>query len=185
MYGLPDSWAGWAAKRGGKGLYRGLNNLNYKGKPTFSLKDAGKTTGGTRITLELKRVRIYHHKLRMELNTPRGELWRELEGMARLAHKGAKSQVGVKTGALQRSIYKRHLGNLTGQYIVIGSDKRYALAHHEGTRPHVITASPGGKLKFTKNGKQIFTKQVNHPGTKPNPYLTSQLKYFKRPIVIH
>lgn len=183
MYGLPDSWTGLAVKKTTKGLYRGFNRSTGWGK-AFRFVPAGRTTGGTRIQLELKRVRIYHHKLRMELNTPAGELWKTLEKRAIVAQAKAKAQVGVRTGALKSSIYKRHLGNVTGQYIVIGSSKRYALAHHEGTRPHVITASPGGKLKFVKNGKQIFTSQVNHPGTKPNPYLRNQLKSFVRPIVI-
>jgi len=182
MYGLPDSWSGLAAKKITRRLYRGFTKGT--GGSAFKLAPAGRTTGGTRISIELKRVRIYKHKLRVELNTPAGELWRELEKRAKVAQAGAKVQVGVQTGALQKSIYKRHLGNATGQYIVIGSSKRYALAHHEGTRPHVITASPGGKLKFVKNGKQIFTSQVRHPGTKPNPYLRNQLKHFVKPIVI-
>lgn len=183
MYGLPDSWSGLAAKKVTKRLYRGFTR-STGGSSAFRFVQAGRTTGGTRINLELKRVRIYNHKLRMELNTPAGELWRKLEKRAIIAQAGAKAQVGVRTGALKSSIYKRHLGNATGQYIVIGSSRRYALAHHEGTRPHVITASPGGKLKFVKNGKQIFTSQVNHPGTKPNPYLRNQLKHFIKPIVI-
>jgi len=75
-----------------------------------------------------------------------------------------------------RSTHKRHLGNFTGQYLWIGSEAKYALAHHEGTRAHVITPKEAdGKLVFFKGNRMIVTKRVMHPGTKPNPYLKSAL----------
>lgn len=41
-----------------------------------------------------------------------------------------------------------------------------------GTKPHVIKAKPGKALKFkTSEGKEIIVKQVNHPGTRPNPFV--------------
>ena len=42
----------------------------------------------------------------------------------------------------------------------------------EGTRPHVIRPRrPDGVLRFTAgSGEIVFTREVHHPGTAPNPY---------------
>lgn len=126
-----------------------------------------------------KVIKVNVEALHNELNTSKGELWRWLHKKGERAVLGAKSKVGVRTGVLQRSIHMRHLGNATGQYLWIGSDRSHALAHHQGTRPHIITPTPPKKLlKFSKGGNMIYTHRVNHPGTKKNEYLSSQLRHF-------
>lgn len=137
-----------------------------------------------RIELSLTNVRINDRTLRTYLNTSAGPLWGVLDRRALEVQKLAQAKVGVRTGALRASIYKRHLGNFTGQFIVIGSDKSYARDHHEGTKPHKIMASPGGKLSFSRGGRQIFASSVNHPGNKPNRYLTSFLTVFTKPNIV-
>lgn len=122
---------------------------------------------------------INEAKLREELNTPAGELWKWLHKRGEKAVIGAKRQVGVQTGALKRSIHMKHTGNLTGQYLWIGSTRGHALVHHEGSKPHLITPnSPNQVLKFSRGSRVVFARQVMHPGTKPNPYLSSQLRHF-------
>lgn len=124
-------------------------------------------------------VTFYPEALHAELNTNKGGLWRWLNKKGERAVLGAKSKVGVRTGTLQRSIRMRHLGNATGQYVWIGSDRMHALIHHEGTRPHTISPNPPKKLlRFNKGGAVIYSQKVNHPGSKPNHYLTSQLRHF-------
>lgn len=39
-----------------------------------------------------------------------------------------------------------------------------------GTRPHKIKAK-GGVLHFKVNGRDVFAKEVNHPGTPAQPFL--------------
>jgi len=39
-----------------------------------------------------------------------------------------------------------------------------------GTRPHVIRPYRAKALRFEVGGRVVFAQQVNHPGTKPNPY---------------
>lgn len=86
----------------------------------------------------------------------------------------AKRQVGVRTGRLQRSIkVDQTLRPLTGAYI--GSNVRYALLHHEGSRAHPIAATPGRMLAFQRNGKRVYARKVLHPGTRPNRFLTDNL----------
>lgn len=41
-----------------------------------------------------------------------------------------------------------------------------------GTPPHKITGKNGGYLKFQMNGTTMFRRSVNHPGTKPRPFMT-------------
>ncbi|MCY0957747.1 hypothetical protein [Streptomyces sp. H27-H5] len=45
----------------------------------------------------------------------------------------------------------------------------------EGTRPHVIRARRAKYLKFDVGGTTLFRKQVNHPGSQANDFLTKAL----------
>lgn len=142
-----------------------------KGKPSISSTQP--------FSYKFRHLVIFDAKLRVELQTPAGGLWKWMEKQGNKAVLGAKRQVGVKTGELRNSIHKRHLANFTGQYLWIGSTKSYALAHHEGTRPHTISPTPPRTLlRFSKGSRVIYTPMVNHPGTKPNKYLSSQLRHF-------
>jgi hypothetical protein len=49
----------------------------------------------------------------------------------------------------------------------------YALDVHDGTRPHRIEPrDPDGVLRFEgSDGGIVYTKYVNHPGTRPRPFL--------------
>lgn len=40
-----------------------------------------------------------------------------------------------------------------------------------GTVPHVIRARNAKALRFQMGGQTVFVRSVNHPGTKPDPYL--------------
>lgn len=128
-------------------------------------------------------TKLYDDKLLQFLNTPRSgdpwDLWKYLEQQGNKAVHGAKRMVGVRSGALRKNISKRHLGNFTGQYLTVGADKPYALLHHEGTKPHIITPQNGKILHFRQGTRSVFTTIVHHPGTKPNPYLRAQLIHFR------
>jgi hypothetical protein len=92
----------------------------------------------------------------------------------------AKMQVGRKTGALGRSIKMTHTRTAIGQTLTISASSPIAFYHHEGTRPHLITARDGGFLKFSGKGGVTYARTVRHPGTKPNRFLSDQLKFFRR-----
>lgn len=49
----------------------------------------------------------------------------------------------------------------------------YALDVHDGTGPHRIEPrDPNGVLRFTgSDGGIVYAKYVNHPGTRPRPFL--------------
>jgi hypothetical protein len=170
MYGLPDSIGGYYAKK----LIK--RSASMRG---------GKATRGTAFGFSLSKLDIDYVQLHAVLNTPAGNLWKALERRGDAIVRGAKRQVGVKTGALRASIHMRHLGNRTGQYLWIGSTKNYALAHHEGTKPHTITPSTAPVLVFRSGSKIVKTAVVKHPGTRPNRYLTTPMrKNLARPIIV-
>lgn len=135
---------------------------------------------------------------RYEFNTPgTGSVgtWLHKEGVKMVA--GAKAQVERRrrtpaivrtpTHRLASSIHMRHLGNVTGQYLWIGSKVDYAYFVHEGTKPHKIKPrATGGTLVFrTKGSGGVITHratEVDHPGItrrRRNPFLSDQLKHLR------
>lgn len=100
------------------------------------------------------------------------ELWRR----AKMVEFAAKGLVGKDSGRLVRNISTSSELRAPYWWFRITADTPYALAHHRGTRPHLIT----GDLKFTTHGKTVHARVVHHPGTKGNPYLRGALPVFFR-----
>lgn len=113
------------------------------------------------------------------LNNPRGPVGAYLFVKGAKIREQARLQVGVDTGALKSSIHVRQGRTGPGQYVEVGSPLSHALMHHEGTKPHVIMPSRAQMLRFSAGGRIIYTRKVNHPGTRPNRYLTDQLYLIK------
>lgn len=108
--------------------------------------------------------------------SPGGMTGRHLKVVAKMVQTDARVLVGKRTGKLARSIT---VGRVTrdprGLEVEVGSNLHYAYAHHQGTRPHIITARPGSVMRFTSKGRRVMTTVVHHPGTKPNRYLLNAL----------
>ena len=119
----------------------------------------------------------YRSVIHYEMYNRYGLVARYLHKIANRINMGAKAQVGVETGRLRKSIKITHFQAPFGAAVKIGSDVHYALLHHEGSKPHLITPKEkNGVLVFTKGAKMVVTKRVMHPGTKPNRYLSDQLR---------
>lgn len=119
---------------------------------------------------------IYKPVLNFELNDTRGMTGVYMAKLGRKIVVDAKSQAGFKTGRLKNSIKMQHTRDTKGQQLRIGSNLPYALAHHEGTKPHlIIPKAPNKVLTFRKGAAIIRTDLVRHPGTRANHYLTDQL----------
>lgn len=110
------------------------------------------------------------------LYSPNGEVGTYLLKLGARVALLAKSQVGVDTGALKASINYRLVRRGSGLTAVIGSNNRVALMHHQGTRPHIIVPRRAQTLRFYSHGRIVYSKLVHHPGTKPNRYLTDNLR---------
>lgn len=122
------------------------------------------------------KINILKTELDFVLNNPSGDVGRYLARKGRLVTMAAKGQAGVRTGALRASIHMRHLRDSRGQFVRVGSALNYAYLHHEGTKPHVITPNRAQVLRFANRGRIIYAHAVMHPGTKPNRYLTDNLR---------
>jgi len=107
---------------------------------------------------------------------PSGRVGRYLNRKGRAITVAARAQVGVRTGNLRSSIHMRHFRDSRGQYVRIGSPLSYAKMHHEGTPPHLIKPKREEKLRFVSRGVVVYTHLVRHPGTRPNKFLTDNLK---------
>jgi hypothetical protein len=90
---------------------------------------------------------------------------------AESAERKAREVAPVRTGNLRGSVSHRPASGSdnVARYDVIASAK-YASFVSEGTRPHLITARRARVLHFFAGGREVFTRQVRHPGTKPNPF---------------
>ena len=121
-------------------------------------------------------VNIRKAELDFLLNNPSGSVGRYLARKGRLVTTAARGQAGVRTGALRASIHMRHLRDSRGQFVRIGSPLNYALMHHEGTKPHLITPNRAQVLRFVRGSTVVFAHSVMHPGTKPNKFLTDNLR---------
>jgi hypothetical protein len=173
MYGLPDSWALWGTKK----VFRALTRS--RGFSRQGVFGGGKPP---RIGMQfaLKNVTLYPDKMVQLLNLPNGgngTLGKTLSHRAKVMHSMAKDKVGKKNGDLANSIYMRHYATKTGQSIRMGSYKKYALAHHEGTRPHLINSQQGKKLRFVSARSTVqYATVVRHPGTRANRFLYHPMK---------
>lgn len=163
MYGLPDSAIIGTAKR-----LRSLAARNGRFGGTNPAR-------GFSMSFKFKGITFRRAELDFMLNNPSGAVGEYLEKRGKLMVLAAKQQVGVSTGQLRASIKMMHDRSSRGQFIKIGSPLPYALVHHEGSRPHPIVARNAQFLRFSSKGRVVYTKQVMHPGTKPNKYLSGQL----------
>lgn len=109
--------------------------------------------------------------------SPGGMVGKHLRVTAKKVEIDAKALVGVNTGRLKRNIKTgRVTRGVKGPEVEVKADTPYALAHHEGTAPHVITPKrPGGALHWGPRGSGITVVAVVHPGTRPNRYLLNAL----------
>jgi len=166
--GLPDSFLLTGALR----LKRRLQRAGR----------AGLRRGGPQaIYYEVTNVTLYRPVINFELRSQYGTVGRYMHKVGNRIAQRARRQVGVKTGRLRSSISFKHVKIAGEAAVKIGAYTNYAKLHHEGTKPHIITPNkPGGQLVFMKGSRIVRTPIVRHPGTKPNRYLTDQLR---KPIV--
>lgn len=105
-----------------------------------------------------------------------GPVQRDMRSRAERLQRLARRQVGKRTGELARSIQVTNRMDLNGREWWVGSNNRNALRHHKGTRPYLIFPESGRVLRFSLRGRMIYTRVVRHPGTRPNRYLTDNLR---------
>lgn len=79
-----------------------------------------------------------------------------------------------QTGNLRRSIATEVQGPTKG---IVYTDQAYAAAVEMGSRPHVIVPVNKKALAWKDpSGQTVFAKMVNHPGTKPYPFMEPAMR---------
>lgn len=97
-----------------------------------------------------------------------GEIKTAMVASTDLVKSRARAKAPHVTGNLQRSIFtevKPWLG-------IIGVGASYGAGVEFGTKPHTITPTNKKALAFVSHGFGWIVKSVNHPGTRPKPFLT-------------
>jgi hypothetical protein len=103
----------------------------------------------------------------------RDEVRRNVNVIGREVAREARRIAPERTGRLKRNIHARNAkftGPLTAEseiYVRV----RYAKFVIGGTRPHIIRARRAKALHFQMDGRDIFAKSVQHPGTRPNNFI--------------
>jgi hypothetical protein len=87
-----------------------------------------------------------------------------------------KVNAPVDTGTLRRSIHGQALSHVHG---TVGTAVPYAVFVHEGTSAHVIHGRPW----LYWPGAKHPVRKVNHPGTRPNPFLKRALAEKRSEII--
>lgn len=73
-------------------------------------------------------------------------------------------------GYLRKTIKGQIQSTAGGLVVSFASQAPYTRYVIEGTAPHVIRPVNAKALRFEVGGQVVYAKQVNHPGTKPNPF---------------
>lgn len=128
------------------------------------------------MSYKLVNIRFDDAQIDNMLHGPTGAVGRYMARKATEHVAASRALAGKSSGRLARSISWDRRRLKRSQRIIITADVSYALYHHEGTKPHIIRAKRGGSLKFSSRGRVVRVNSVNHPGTKPNPFLTAPIR---------
>lgn len=100
---------------------------------------------------------------------PGAQRW-ALDATARQAARTAQrtTQFKDRTGLLRSRIQAQPA---TARSARVVANTRYAKFVENGTPAHTIRGRNGGLLRFTVNGHTIYRRSVQHPGTRPRPFM--------------
>lgn len=104
-----------------------------------------------------------------------------LNGIALDVQNELKLSCPVDTGRLKNSIKARL--NSKGEIIIYMVD--YALDVEFGTKPHKIRPKTKKALHWKDSGKDVFATEVNHPGTKAQPFIRNIFYHKLNGIIKH
>lgn len=103
------------------------------------------------------------------LLSPDSPVMKELVRKARRVQRNARRMAPGRMGRRVRSV-------VVGRHVRVESNHPATLYVVRGTRPHQIRPRTRQVLKFTTKRGTVFARVVNHPGTKPNDFMTKALR---------
>lgn len=107
--------------------------------------------------------------IRKMFRSPTGEVGRNL---AKRGERIAEAARKLAPGSMGDHVHTTVTGSvLTGTLVTVYCDHPAIIYVSKGTRPHVIMPSGKKALRFSMGGETVFAMRVNHPGTKPDPFM--------------
>ncbi|MDK1473610.1 hypothetical protein QNO07_09280 [Streptomyces sp. 549] len=114
-------------------------------------------------------------RVRRILLQPLGLVERDVRRRVRRVETAARRMAPGSMGQGQR-IKGRVERGPEGYRGVVTSTHPASIYVIKGTRPHVIRPRRAKALRFRVGGRTVFARVVNHPGTKPNDFLSKALR---------
>ena len=127
------------------------------------------------------RLVIDQSQMRAVLTGPESAAFRLVDRAVRQTLAQAKINTPVDTGQLRNS-HKAQPVRIQGSKITAtieasgSAQQEYALAVHEGSRPHVIRPRRKKVLSWKGPEGRVFASEVHHPGAKARPWLLSSTR---------
>lgn len=127
-------------------------------------------------------VRLLPGEPHLFVNDRRQGVIPDLERRMALVAGVARVKVRVRTGLTLASIRQRTNVNPAGWPsvdVIAGHEgtNTVPVIEDQGSRPHVIRARRRKTLRFVVNGRVVFRRKVDHPGTQGSGFLTDALPY--------
>jgi hypothetical protein len=88
----------------------------------------------------------------------------------------ARRYVRVRTSRTQRSIRAVPRRTARGPMVRVQANVPYGLVEEQGSPPHKIRPRRKKYLRFVINGRVVYAKEVNHPGTKGSHFLSKAVR---------
>ncbi|MFJ8144684.1 HK97-gp10 family putative phage morphogenesis protein [Streptomyces sp. NPDC096048] len=131
-------------------------------------RSRGRLRLGTQVSTQIN-TRPYERGLRRYLGRMSDDVKRAVDRTRVDVQNEARRRAPVDTGRLRSSIVSRAEGSGRSVGYVIGTNVNYAAAVEYGTSPHVI--KPVNKRALYWPGAAHPVAQVNHPGTRAQPFM--------------
>jgi HK97 gp10 family phage protein len=138
---------------------------------------------GTSASVSLN-TRQYENALRRALGRQSDDVRRAVVATGVDVQNEARRRCPVDTGRLRSSIVHRVESDARSTTVEVGTNVNYAEDVERGTAPHVIL--PRNKKALYWKGAAHPVAKVNHPGTRPQPFMGPALElapiFFSRNI---
>lgn len=132
---------------------------------------------GANVVVVMDAAPVVYVKLFYPMSGPDRHLRNKAIGVANLARQIAPQRTGYLANSVRMSQNREEKGRYTFGYSVV-ANAGYARYVHEGTGPSRRGKYPGAMRFYGTNasaGREVFTENVYHPGTRAQPFLRDAL----------